>query len=144
MRDFKLDNPKQGSIIVLGTSSTMNVVKILPELDRLNMNVKIICATSPELFRMQDDAYKEKILPFNEWMDSMTITNGARRTMHDWLCNKVSEEYSLSSDWDNQWRGGGSIDTVVEDAHLSPEWILKGIQKFVDERETRMAKLGIK
>jgi len=144
MRAFRKGEPRQGTVIVLGTSSTMNVVKIIPELDRLSLNVKIVCATSPELFKMQDDDYKNKILPFNEWMDSMTITNGARRTMHDWICNKVSEEYSLSSDWDNQWRGGGSIDTVVEDAHLSPEWILRGIQKFVQERDTRLSKLSIK
>jgi transketolase len=76
-------------------------------------------------------------------MDSMVITNNARKMMHDWICNKVAEEYSLSSDWDDQWRGGGSLDTVIEDAHLSPAWILKGIERFVKERKLRLKRLTI-
>jgi len=69
----------------------------------------------------------------------MAITNGARRLMHDWLDNKVAEAYSLSSDWDNRWRTGGTVDEVMDEAHLSPEWILKGIERFASERAQRLA-----
>ncbi len=144
MRDFDPASPKMGTVIVAGTSSTNNTVKILPRLAETGLNVKVVAAPSYDLFRVQPEEYRDRILPFADWMDSMVITNGARRLMHDWLCNKVCEEYSLSSDWDDQWRGGGSVDTVVEDARLSPQWILKGIEKFAQERDSRLKRLGIK
>jgi len=143
LRKFSPHQPAKGLVIVTGTSSTDNVIKILPELDRQGLNVKIIAAPSYDLFMMQSVAYRHQILPFPEWMDSMTITNSARRLMSDWICNKVCEEYSLSSDWDDKWRGGGDLDTVIKDAHLSPEWILKGITRFIQERDLRLRKLGI-
>ena len=62
--------------------------------------------------------------------------------MHDWLFNKVAEEYALSADWDDRWRTGGTVDEVLDEAHLSPEWILKGIERFVNERPARLACLG--
>ena len=143
IRGFSKACAKQGTVIVTGTSSTANLIKILPELDKAGVNVKIVAAPSYDLFSRQDEAYRNSILPFTEWMDSMTITNNARRTMSDWICNKVAGEYSLAADWDDQWRGGGALDTVIEDAHLSPEWILIGIVKFVEERDARLKKLGM-
>ena len=143
MRHFINGAEKMGTVIVTGTSSTDNLIKILPDLDMLGLNVKIIAAPSHDLFARQTEKYRNSILPFGEWMDSMVITNNALKLMDEWICNKVSEEYSLSADWDNQWRGGGAFDTVIEDAHLSPEWILKGIQRFVDDRGKRLSKLRI-
>lgn len=142
LKDFQLDKEKMGAVIVSGTSSTNNTVAILSNLEEENLNVKVIAAPSYDLFKIQPELYRNEILPLNEWMDSMVITNGARRLMHDWICNKVCEEYSLSSDWDNKWRGGGSVETVVEDAHLSPEWILAGVKRFVAERKERLSRLS--
>jgi hypothetical protein len=34
------------------------------------------------------------------------------------------------------------VDEVIEEAHLSPEWILKGIERFVREREVRLGRLA--
>jgi transketolase len=61
--------------------------------------------------------------------------------MHDWIFNKVAEEYALSADWDNQWRTGGTVEDVLEEAHLSPDWIMKGIEKFAADREQRLERL---
>jgi transketolase len=61
--------------------------------------------------------------------------------MHDWLFNKTAEEYALSSDWDNRWRTGGTLAEVLEEAHLSPRWILDGIERFVRDRDARLARL---
>lgn len=144
LRNFNPGMTKMGTVIVTGTSSTDNVIKSLSELDKRGLNVKIIAAPSHDLFMRQSEEYRNSILPFDEWMDSMTITNNARILMSDWICNKVSEEYSLSSDWDDQWRGGGGLDTVIEDAHLSQEWIVKGIERFAADKDKRMKKLGIR
>ncbi len=63
--------------------------------------------------------------------------------MHDWLFNKVAEEYAMSPDWDNRWRTGGNVDEVIEEAHLSPKWVLEGIERFVREKDARLARLQV-
>ena len=39
------------------------------------------------------------------------------------------------------WRTGGSLDEVIDEAHLSASHILAGIERFVSERDQRRAKL---
>jgi len=143
IRDFKSDLPKMGTIFVLGTSTTSNLIKVLPELDARGINVKLVAAVSPELFALQSDEYRQSIVDPSEWQDSTFITNGGRRTMLDWTGNQVSLEYALASDWDDRWRTGGSGDEVCEEAHISPRWILEGIERFANERSQRMERLGL-
>ncbi|MGQ9583770.1 MAG: transketolase [Anaerolineae bacterium] len=141
VRDYRPDQKPMGTIIVQGTSSTANLIKVLPELDREGLNVKIVAAISPDLFRLQPEAYRQQVLSDADWMDSMCITNRALLLMHDWLAHKVAEEYSLSSDWDHRWRTGGTVEELLAEAHLSPEWILIGIERFVRERKERLRRL---
>ena len=47
----------------------------------------------------------------------------------------------MSSDWDNRWRTGGSVEDLCEEAHISPNWLFKGIEKFAKEREQRLQRL---
>ena len=60
--------------------------------------------------------------------------------MSDWLGGPVSDEYTLSSDFDDRWRTGGTLDEVIEEAHLDPKHILEGIERFVRDREKRLSK----
>lgn len=142
VRDYAEGVPRGGAFIVQGTSAMANIVKILPDLDNQKLNVKIIYAASPQLFAQQPTEYRERVVTPADRVDSTVITTQSRWLMHDWLFNKVSEEYALSSDWDNRWRTGGNLEDVIEEAQLSPDWILKGIEKFVDERETRLERLS--
>src|SRR2546423_6688154 len=130
-----------GTILVQGTMTAFNVVRFLPTLSELGLNVKIVAAVSPELFRLQPDAYRQKILSAADMMDMTYITNGARRLMRDWVQHRIADEYAMSSDWDNRWRTGGTVDEVLEEAHLSRDWLLGGIQRFVDERAQRLDRL---
>ncbi len=141
IRPYKEGQKKMGTVLVEGTSSTANIVKILPELDKAGLNVKIIAAISPELFALQPQDYRDRILPESDWWDSMVVTTSALRLASDWIANRVSEEYSMSSDWDNKWRTGGSVEEVVDEARLSPEWLLKGIEKFARDREKRLGRI---
>jgi transketolase len=141
IRDYAPDKPHQGVVIVRGTSTTNSIVQLLPRLQQEGPNVKIVAAISWELFQRQPAEYKNNVIAPDEWADSMVVTNGARRLMHKWMANKVVEEYSLSSDWDNRWRTGGSLEEIVGEAHLSPEWVWKGIMKFVKDREQRLKRL---
>ena len=141
LRHASPDRPSAGTVYVQGTMSTANLVKILPELDRRGLNVRIVAAISPQLFRMQDAAYREKICsPADRW-DGMAVTNRAFKLMRDWVDGPIAEEYSLSSDWDNRWRTGGTLDEVIDEAHLGPEHILAGIETYVRDREVRLRRL---
>lgn len=136
INNFDPSREKDGTIIVRGTSTTNNIIKILPKL-REKFNLKIIAAISYELFRMQPIEYQGKILPEEDWKDSMVITNESIKSMSDWIFSKISQKYSMSSDWDNEWRTGGTVDEILKEAKLSCEDILVGIEKFVEEKKQR-------
>jgi hypothetical protein len=51
----------------------------------------------------------------------------------------LTDAYSLTSDWDNQWLTGGLEKEVIEEAHLDPESIVAGITRFATERKKRLA-----
>ena len=134
--------PKEGTVIVQGTSTTDSVYALLPRLlAGEGPNVKLVQATSWELFQLQQPAYQGAVLPQEDWLDSTVITNGARRLMHDWLCHKVAEEYAMSSDWDDRWRTGGSVEELKREAHIDPDSLWKGIARFARDRARRLARL---
>jgi len=141
VRDYDPAAPRGGTVIVQGTSAMVSITRLLPDLAAAGLNVKIVCATSPQLFRLQPTAYREAVLSPADRVDSMVITTQARALMRDWLFNEVAAEYALSSDWDNRWRKGGRLDELVDEAHLSPRWVLAGLTRFVREREARLARL---
>ncbi|MDZ7400935.1 MAG: transketolase [candidate division KSB1 bacterium] len=138
IRDYKPNLPKMGTIFVQGTSTTANLIKILPRLEEAGFNVKLVAAVSYELFKLQPESYQKSIVSDSDWLDSTVITNTARRNMHDWIFSKISEQYAMCSDWDNRWRTGGSVEELCEEAHISPNWLFKGIERFVKEREQRL------
>ena len=141
VRDYRPDQPRGGTVIVQGTSTMVSIIKILPELDQRGLNVKIIYGASPQLFALQEDAYRQQVLSAGDRIDSTVITTQARWLMHDWLLNPLAEEYALSSDWDNQWRTGGTLDEIIDEAHLSSDWLLTGIERFVSDREVRLGRI---
>ncbi len=141
VRDYNPDQAHGGTVIVQGTSAMAGIIKVLPQLNARGLNVKVVCATSPQLFAAQPQAYQHQVLSPADWADSTVITTQARWLMHDWLFSKISEEYALSADWDNRWRTGGTLSEVIDEAHLSPEWLIQGIERFVQDREKRLSRL---
>ena len=140
IRDYD-SRPREGVVIVRGTSSTNTIISILKELGSKH-NVKIVSAISWELFRRQSQSYQDSIISEKEWADSMVVTNTGLKIMNNWISNRVVSEYSVSPDWDNNWRTGGSLDEIIDEAHLSPRWVLNAIEKFASERKSRLEKLN--
>jgi transketolase len=141
VRDYRNSERRGGTFIVQGTSAMANVVKVLPQIEERGLNIKIVCATSAELFAAQDQSYRDKVLSQADRANSTVITTQARLLMHEWLFNKIAEEYALSADWDDGWRSGGTLDEVIDEAHLSPEWILDGIERFIGDKRKRLQRL---
>ena len=142
IRDFRTDRARHGTVFIRGTASTANLLSVLPELERSGLNVKIVAAVSPQLFALQDRAYQEATISDADRWDAMAITNGAFKLMRDWVDGPIARDYSLCTDWDNRWRTGGSIDEIMDEAHLSAPQILAAIERFVAERDKRRARLS--
>ena len=142
MRDFDPARKPEGTVIVRGTSTTDSMVQVLPWLDAGGPNVKVVAAISHALFRRQDAAWRERVLPDHEWADSMVVTNTAARLMNNWIPHAVARDYVVSPDWDNRWRTGGSVGQIVAEAHLDPDSLKAGIQRFVDDRDARRQRLA--
>ena len=62
IRDFDENKPKQGYIIVQGSSSTNNLVSQLARINEAGLNVRIISAVSEELFSRQPQDYRDHVL----------------------------------------------------------------------------------
>ncbi|MDO9546993.1 MAG: 1-deoxy-D-xylulose-5-phosphate synthase N-terminal domain-containing protein [Pelolinea sp.] len=142
IQDHASKEPKDGTLIVQGTSAVANILKILPDINKKGWNLKIICATSSELFDAQSEQYRKNTISKYDRLNSTVITTQAGWLMHDWIFNPLAEEYALSADWDGRWRTGGTLEEVIEEAHLSPEWLLKGIERYDSEKEKREAFFG--
>ena len=143
LRAFREGIPRLGTVYVRGTMSTHNLVRVLPDLDRLGLNVKVVAAISPQLFALQDDEYRESVVGPADRIDAMVVTNGAYNLMQHWAHGPLVREYSLSADWDDRWRTGGTVDEVIDEAHLDPAHVLAAIQRFVEERPERLARMRV-
>ncbi len=141
LRQHKKGLTRAGTIYIQGTSAVASAVALLPILDEEQINVKLVCVTSPELFALQDRSYREIVVTPSDRADSTFITTHARRLMSEWVFNDLSESYALSSDHDDQWRSGGSLDEVLDEAHMNPHWILEAIRRFANDRPKRLAEL---
>ena len=142
LRPFKEDQKKGGTIFVQGTSVLYSLLSLLPVLDERKLNVKIVCVSSTELFERQSAEYRQSVVSDADRMDSTFFTTQSKHMMGAWALNSLSGEYCLSSDHDDRWRTGGSLEEVLDEAHLTPPWVLKSIERFVAEREQRLATLS--
>lgn len=145
VRPYDQDRPREGTLIVEGTSTMESIMELLPKFqsDKTMPNVKIVCAVSYELFQLQSKEYKDAVLHKSEWLDSTVISNGCKIGMHPWIASKIAEDYAMTADSDNRWRLGGSIPEVKIDAKLDPASLETGIRRFASERSTRLAGLQV-
>jgi transketolase len=144
IRDYDQTQPREGALIVEGTASTESIFELLPRFNGGDApNCKIVAAISHELFMLQDKDYRDTVLHKSDWLDSTVISNGCKLGMHPWISSKVAESYAMTSDWDDRWRTGGSLAEIKEEAHLDPENLLKGIQRFAADREKRLGALSM-
>ena len=68
--------PGPGYVLVQGSSSTFNLVSVLPRLEAAGINVKVIAAVSEELFDRQVEEYRHSVLPPEAYYDLMVVSTG--------------------------------------------------------------------
>jgi transketolase len=138
IRDFAPGKPKHGYVVVQGSNSTVNLVRTMPRLEEAGINVKIIATISEELFDRQPASYRQAVLPPEARYDLMVVSTGTRRVWPLRDVGPLTDEFSMTSDWDNQWLTGGTEADVIAEAHLDAEAIFAGIKRFAEAREQRL------
>lgn len=140
IRDFAPGKPKHGYVVASGSSSTVNLVKALPALEAAGINVKVIAAISEELFDRQPESYRNAVLPPEALYDLMVVSTATRRMMPLKNVGPLTDEYSMTSDWNDQWLTGGLEPDVIAEAHLDPESLVAGVTRFANERDARLSR----
>ena len=139
IKDFDSGRPKQGYVVVQGSSSTVNLVSILPRLVEEGINIKVISVISDELFQRQREEYRNSVLPPEARYDLMVVSTGTRRVWPLQNAGPLTDEYSLVSDWHNEWLTGGTESDVIAEAHLDPESIFQGVKRFAMDHDSRIS-----
>ena len=140
IRNYDSNRPKDGVVFIRGTKAIDELLTLLPQFDQDGPNVKIVAVLSYGLFKMQPDEYQQTIISNSEWVDAMIVTNTSIANMGNWAKYPIVKEYSVSADWDDRWRSGGTLDEVIDEAHLSAEWQWEAITRFANKRITRLEK----
>jgi len=139
IRDFTPAKPRHGYVLTQGSSSTVNLIKQLSRLEEAGINVKVVSAISEELFDRQPEEYRRSVLPPDAYYDLMVISTGTRRAWPIRNLGPLTDEYSLTSDWDNQWLTGGLEADVISEARLDGNSLFAGIERFAGDRQKRLA-----
>ncbi|MEO8099125.1 MAG: hypothetical protein ABI811_15585 [Acidobacteriota bacterium] len=139
IRDFA-PGARHGYVVTQGSSSTVNLLSILPKLATAGINIKVIAAISEELFDRQPEAYRHSVLPPEAYYDLMIVSTGTRRMWPLKDVGPLTDEYSMTSDWDHQWLTGGLEPDVIAEAHLDANSIQGKIERFAHDREQRISR----
>ena len=144
MRDFAIGRrPVGGTVYVQGTSPPPTSSRSCRELDeartqREDRGRPSARSCSP----CRTDAYRERIRSEADRWDGMAITNRAFKLdarlgrRPDWRASTRSR-----SDWDDRWRTGGTVDEVIDEAHLGHDHIFEAIQRYATDRAERHRRL---
>lgn len=141
IRDYDDKNPRSGTVLVQGASSTVNLLAAVPQLEAAGINIRIVAVISEELFRAQPVEYQEKVMPLSARMDCMVLTTMTKRIFPLSGLGPLTKEYTLSSDYDDRWRTGGLEDDVIEEAHMDGAHIVEAVTRFANDRKARMARM---
>jgi transketolase len=140
IRDFAPGKPRHGYVVAQGSSATFNLVSALPRLEQAGINVKVIAAISEELFDRQPQTYQDAVLPVEARLDLMFVMSGTRRMWPLRNVGPLTDEYSLTADWENQWLTGGLEADVIAEAHLDQSSIFAGVERFAVDRAQRLSR----
>jgi transketolase len=137
IRDFG-PGPRHGYVVCQGASATFNTVKVVPRLQAAGFNVKVIAAVSEELFDRQPQSYQNSVLPEAARNDLMFVTGATRRMWPLRNVGPLTDEYSMTADFHNDWLTGGLEADVIAEAHLDADSIFDGVSRFAKDHGVRL------
>jgi len=137
IRDFAPGAPRHGYVVAQGSSSTVNLLKELPRLEQAGITSRWwppsakSCSTG-----------NRKRIAVRSCRRRRTTTHGGfdRHAPRVAAARSGSADRRLFADLglDNQWLTGGLEPEVIAEAHLDPQSIFAGVERFARERELRI------
>ncbi|KNC52864.1 transketolase domain-containing protein [Thecamonas trahens ATCC 50062] len=138
IREYSDNEPPMGTVLVQGCSSTVNLVSLIPRLEAEGINVRIVSVVSQELFDIQSEEYRNKVMPLAAHYDCMVVTTMTKTIFPLRNLGPLTTEYTLATDHDDRWRTGGLEPDVIAEAKLDTESIYAGVVRFARDRELRL------
>ena len=141
IRDFDPDKPKDGYVLVQGfVFHGQSCVSAVTPRRRGRERPRDSGNQRGTLQASVRRSTRIRSFPAAAKYDLMVVTTGTRRMWPVQNVGPLTDEYSLTSDWDNQWLTGGSEADVIAEAHLDAESIYKGIKRFAADRDSRLSR----
>jgi hypothetical protein len=70
----------------------------------------------------------------------MIVSTGTRRVWPVQNVGPLTDDYSMVSDWNDEWLTGGTEQDVIAEAHLDPDSILEGVKRFALDHDARISR----
>eukprot|EP01101_Sappina_pedata_P006723 TRINITY_DN3424_c0_g1_i1.p1 TRINITY_DN3424_c0_g1~~TRINITY_DN3424_c0_g1_i1.p1 ORF type:complete len:849 (+),score=445.83 TRINITY_DN3424_c0_g1_i1:510-3056(+) len=138
IREFDPKLPKMGTVFLQGSSATVNTVALMDKFNAEGINVRLISVISQELFNVQPKEYQQKLFPESSRFDCMVVTTMTKRVEVLPGLGPLTEEYSVSSDFDDCYRTGGLEEDIIEESRLDEKSIYNAITRFAKDHDVRI------
>ena len=127
-----VDTKHDGTIMLQGSAVTyIFITQVLPELDRMGLNLNVYYVSSAELFDLLPPCKQRKIYPEEMAREAMAITDFTLPTMYRWLDSSFGRKMSLHPFRNGRYLGSGQPYKVLEEAGLHAKGQLRQIIKYV-------------
>lgn len=108
------------------------ITKVLPLLDSTGYNLNIFYISSAELFDLLDDEVKKNIYPHYLSHTAMGVTGFTKPTMYRWVTGEEARKRILHPFLKGHYLGSGNAESVMMQAGLDGDNILKEVKKYID------------
>ena len=129
-------SPYHGTVVLQGNAvGHAFASEVLPELDRLGLNLNIFYVASLELFDLLPAEEKEAIFPQHLAEEAMGITEFTLPTMYRWITSTEGRKRTLHAFSNDGFNGSGQADVVLKEAGLdakSQQAAIIDYTKFVE------------
>ena len=122
-----------GTIILQESGVTIEfITKTLPQLDKEGYNLNIFYVSSAELFDMLPEEEKDSIFPYSLRDEALGITGFTLPTMYRWITSSEGRHRVLHPFKKGYYLGSGTADSVLYQAGLDGDTILKDVKGYLD------------
>src|SRR5262249_60343233 len=83
-------------------------------------------------------SYRPSVLPLPARNHLMFVTGATRRMWPLRNVGPVTDEYSMTADFHNDWLTGGLEADVIAEAHLDADSIFNGVSRFAKDHSIRL------
>lgn len=128
--------PYHGSVVLQGSEVGIEFFNfVLPEIDKLGLNINIYYVSSAELFDLLPEDEKHRIYPEKHAKEAIGITGFTLPTMYKWILSEEGRKRSLHPFKNGIYLGSGKPEMVLRQGGLDGKNILKELLAYASSME---------